>query len=466
MSCEHHQTAAEDKIPLRNKLGFALGAATQTTQLNGLNFMAQPVLNLVFHVSPFLIGLLQSIPRIWDAFSDPIIGHLSDNTRSRWGRRKPYLLAGAVSSGILFFLLWCIPRDWGQTAVFCYFLVMALLYFTATTVFIVPWCAIGNELTDDYHERTRVMGLRVWVGKLSGFLPPWLYAISQFDFFEDKVTGVRTVALISGLLIIVTGVATAMLTKERLVVQVEHQKKEPIYKNLKEALKNRAFMILNFLVLFVMMGVFLVISLDPYVIIFYMCGGDQQAGSVYWAWHGTAGQVAGILSVPVITWLATKIGKQKTLGVFLPLGIIGSLLKWVCFNSEFRYLVVIPNFFITMSLGAMFVMALSMLADICDQGELQTGRRQEGVFGSIMGWITKLGMSLAFVLSGIILTLTGFDEALPRQTEQTLFLMRILDAVVPVVFFIIGLILLWFYPITEEKAYDFRTRLQEKRAGL
>lgn len=122
-----------------------------------VQYMARPIYQIVLGLNPLLFGIAMTIPRVWDAFTDPIMGSISDNFRSRYGRRRPFAFAGAILTGITFASIWLVPRNWGEHAMFAYLVGTSLLYFTATTIFSVPLTSLSYEMTPGYHERTRVM---------------------------------------------------------------------------------------------------------------------------------------------------------------------------------------------------------------------------------------------------------------------------------------------------------------------
>ena len=159
----HYATAPEDRIPFHLKLVYGLGAFVNNTLSYAINSMII-VLNLGLGLSPALVGLLSALPRVLDAVTDPLMGYISDNTRSRWGRRRPYIFVGAIAAGIVFALLWQLPFGKSHSYYFWYFLGGSLLFFVAYTIYATPWVALGYELTPDYHERTRLMGVQNFVG--------------------------------------------------------------------------------------------------------------------------------------------------------------------------------------------------------------------------------------------------------------------------------------------------------------
>jgi GPH family glycoside/pentoside/hexuronide:cation symporter len=144
--------------------------------------------------------------------------------------------------------------------------------------------------------------------------------------------------------------------------------------------------------------------------------------------------------------------------------MVGYALKWICYNPEVPWLLLVPAPLMAFGLGALFTLMGSMIADVCDYDELETHQRREGMFGSIYWWVVKLGMALALAGGGFLLNATGFDVALQGdQTEQTIFLMRFFDAVIP---FIASALAIWAvasFPITEQRAHEIRLELEARR---
>jgi len=156
MSSEHHITPLQDRGCVSQKLGFGIGAMVAVIAVNAVAGLSQLYLNVGLKLSPILVGIVMMLPRLWDAFTDPAVGHLSDNTRSRWGRRIPYVFVGAIITGLTYMLLFSVPRGWNDIPMLVYFTVMSLLFFTGITIYSIPQGALGLEMTLDYHERTRI----------------------------------------------------------------------------------------------------------------------------------------------------------------------------------------------------------------------------------------------------------------------------------------------------------------------
>ena len=143
-----------------NKIGYGAGALTENNVQNVVNIMLPLIMFNYMGVSPILLGYVFAIARLWDTVTDPLMGYLSDRTRSRFGKRKPYILIGAVMSAFSFWLIWMFPEGKSQMWYFWYLTATCLLFYTSTTLFCVPYISMGYELSSDYNERTRVMGYR------------------------------------------------------------------------------------------------------------------------------------------------------------------------------------------------------------------------------------------------------------------------------------------------------------------
>jgi GPH family glycoside/pentoside/hexuronide:cation symporter len=188
---EHYATKLQDRIPFHHKLIYGLGAFVNNLLAAAIGGMII-VLNLGLGMNPALVGLVGALPRLTDAITDPLMGFISDNTRSRWGRRRPYIFVGAIAAGLIYIALWQLPLDKGESFYFWYFLIGSFFFYLAYTVFATPWVALGYELTPDYHERTRLMGVQNFVGQIPYMIAPYFLAIMyNKTWFEDEV-GLRS----------------------------------------------------------------------------------------------------------------------------------------------------------------------------------------------------------------------------------------------------------------------------------
>lgn len=475
---KHYQTAPEDRISFPQKLFYGTGAFVNNLLSAAIGGM-MIVLNLGFGMNPALVGLLGGLPRILDAFTDPMMGFISDRTRSKWGRRRPYIFWGAIASGIIYALLWQLPAEKSETFYFIYFLVGSLLFYIAYTVYATPWVALGYELTPDYHERTRLMGVQNFIGQLPYLIAPWfLWIMTNKGLFDNQADGAAGLAIIIAVVVIGIGIIPAIFLKERFKEIAESEQaghSDNLAHSFKKifmdfitgfakTLKSKPFLKLCLATFLVFNGFMLISSFQFYVIIYYVFGGDQSLGAEYAGYAGTVQSIGTFMVIVFITWLGTKIGKKRAFYVSTGASMIGYALKWVCYNPDLPWLVVVPAPFLAFGLGGLFVLMPSMIADVVDADELETHERREGMYGSIFWWMVKLGLAAALAGGGFLLEATGFDVALGGgQSAHTIFLLRLFDAGLPVIISAIAIWAIATFPITEEKARQVRTELEKRR---
>jgi GPH family glycoside/pentoside/hexuronide:cation symporter len=463
----HHVTKPEDRVPVRDKAGYSAGGMSYTLMGNAIGNLGNVVLNIGLGMNPFLVGLLMAIPRFVDALFDPLIGAWSDNCRSRWGRRKPFMVIGALGAGLFFVVLWWLPTSWNQMGQFWYFLVISTIFYLFMSLFAVPWGAMGLSMTADYHERTRLMATNAFMCAAIAILPSWLYAFIKLPIFPDTITGTRWVAV--GLAVMMTGLAliAVFLCRERQTAVRADQVAEPVWPQIRAVLGNRAFIILGGTVFFMCLGVFSISSLPTYLAIYYIYGGQESPASVLSGWSGTVWQVGSLFFVPLISLVATHFGKRHTLVLALIFALAGNLIKWFCYTPEHPWMFLVPSLFIAFGFSALWTLTASMLADVSDLHELQTGNRNEGALNAMYAWLLKVGTTIAFALSGLILNFTGFDQALgANQSPDTILSMRLMDIGVPSIAVMVAIVLAWIYPISEDRAYQIRAELEQRRGKL
>ena len=318
----------KDKVPRREKLAFGFGGFAEVLMSNAVLSLALPIYNMGLGLSPILIGYAIGIPRLWDAITDPLMGNITDNTRSKWGRRHPYIILGVILTSFLFVIMWMPPANLSKTGLFVYFLIVSILYFTAYTIFVVPWNALGFELTPDYNERTRVMAYKTFFGSVGGTLfLPWIYKMCFWlGPNKNELIGVRFVAVFFGLLMICTGILPAIFCKENSQAQL--QPKIPIIKAFKFTFSNKPFLMICGTILLMIMGIMLVNPFGMYINIYYIFGGDKAAGATLQAIGGVSYGVMGMISVPFVSYLGTHLGKKRTLLLGQCVVISASLLTW------------------------------------------------------------------------------------------------------------------------------------------
>ena len=468
-----HVTAPEDHLSAGQKFAYGLGAIANNMLGGAIGYMSI-VLNVGLGMNPALVGTLQAIPRFTDALTDPVMGYISDNTRSRYGRRRPYIFFGSIFVGLIFALMWQLPAGYSEMFYFWFFLAGSFLFYLAYTVFATPWVALGYEMTPDYHERTRLMASQNFMGQFSWISLPWFYAIMENDrFFSDSVEGARTLAIIIGIFVAVLGVSSAIFCRERFTpdADADDQKPKGFRRNLVEfgkgfmiTIRRREFLKLCAGTFFLFNGIMLVSSFGSYITIYYVSGGDTDLGARYMGFYGTVTTIATLMAIAAVSWVSTRIGKRRTFIIATSVTLFGCLLKWWCYDPLAIWKLLIPAPFIAVGMGGLFTLMGSMIADVCDLDELETGHRREGMFGSIYWWVVKLGMALAFGMSGFLLNSTGFDVVnVGAQTHHTFILMRLCDMLIPAAAALIAIYSVASFNITEEKSYEIRRALDQRR---
>ncbi|MFO7655097.1 MAG: MFS transporter [Candidatus Krumholzibacteriia bacterium] len=478
----HSRTAPEDRVKLTHRAAYGAGAFVNNLLAAASGGM-MIVLNLGLGMNPALVGLLGALPRLTDALTDPLMGFISDHSRTRWGRRRPFIFVGAIAAGIIFALLWQLPRGQSDTFYFVWFLVGSILFYMAYTVFATPWVALGYELTPDYNERTRLMGTQNFIGQLAYVASPWFLWIMTYEgFFRDQVAGAGGLAIIVAVVAMGLGVLPAVVLRERMlgvaVAQASAARDRSVarrgdglkrnlvdfFRGFGTTLASGPFVKLCAATFLVFNGFMLVSSFQFYVIIYYVCGGDQAEGAKYAGYAGTVTAVCTFAVVLAVTWLGTRIGKRRAFFVATGLSMLGYALKWVCYDPDLPLLVVAPAPLLAFGLGGLFTLMPSMVADVVDTDELKTHQRREGMFGSIFWWTVKLGMAAALAGGGYLLNATGFDVTLGGdQADRTIFLMRLSDAGIPIVASAIAIWAVARFPITEAMAFEVRQELERRR---
>jgi GPH family glycoside/pentoside/hexuronide:cation symporter len=475
-----YEIAASDRVPLLSKAAFGAGSMVNNLLPGALGVFMFFLLT-AFGMDPFLAGLLGGLPRIFDAITDPIMGFVSDNTVTRWGRRRPYVFIGAILSGLFFILLWQLDETNSQTYNFWYFLIFSLVYLVGNTIFATPLVGLGYELTSDYNERTRLMAFSQTVGQFAWMIVPWFWVIiASPDLFETQAEGVRKLSILVGVACILFGILPAFFCKEGGLEPSKVEDREKItflslFSNIKELFvgliqvsKNKPFVRLCSATFLIFNGFQIVASFSFFIIVFHMFNGSYGAAGNWPAWFSTVNaMITAFLIIPIISWISGKVGKKNAFIISTAISIVGYGLKWWCFNPDNPYMLFMPLPLMAFGIGGLFTLMMSMTADVCDLDELENGEpRKEGTFGAIYWWMVKLGQALAMVLGGAVLKFVGFDPGLATQSVETMTQLRIADIIVPAVTALLAIFVMWNYDLTEERCLKIKKDLNERKSSL
>lgn len=476
---EHHVTADYDKVPLFRKVSYGSGKLGFAILIQVYMQFYNPVYNDTLGLSPIWIAWVIFLSRLWDAFTDPMMGNISDNTRSRWGRRRPWIALGAVLCALSFIALWWFPRGQTDGFYFVWLLVFSLLFYLSFTIFSVPYIALGMELSPDYHERTRVMTVRTIVEQFGFFIVASLFYFTSLGIFADRAEGMRYNSLWVGALIFFFIMCSAVFSREHPSMLRTNdpsmdratsamRKKTPMFVSVKETLSSWPFLNLSIITVVSYFGVITVSSLNYYVITYYLFDGSQGVDSgKLLSVTGYCIPISAMVALPLMNLLSQRIGKRHALIVAFSLTILGALLRWPLYTPDYPYLSIIPTLIFGVGTAGAYLFINAMIPEAVDADELKHGERREGIFSAIYGWTYKMGAALAILMSGYVLSWTGFQTQLAGpQTPETIFWLRFCFSLIAAIAMLITTILVLTYPITEKKAYEIRSQLAAKRAGL
>jgi len=510
------------KVPFIQKISFGSGHLVLNLLPGALGVFSFFLLT-AFGMDPFLAGLLGGLPRLYDALTDPVMGFISDNTKSKWGRRRPYIFAGAILSGIFYILLWQLNPEDSQTYNFWYFLIFSLIFLTGNTIYATPLVGLGYEMTSDYNERTRLMAFSQTMGQIAWMIVPWFWVIiADPTVFATQAEGVNQLAFYVGAACIILGVLPAFFCKGIDASNMENRKEinfstllsnvKDLFISIKQVSKNKPFMKLCGATFLIFNGFQIVAAFSVFIIVFYMFNGNYADAGTWPAWFSTiSALLTAFLVIPIITWMSNKWGKRTAFIISTAISIVGYLLKWFGFdtglNAQFNqtgfakaltngvgsifeflnpfldkvgmswfsidvsngipWLIFFPIPLIAFGLGGLFTLMMSMTADVCDLDELENGMpRKEGTFGAIYWWMVKLGQALALVLSGLVLKLIGFDGGASSQTAETMHSLRLADIIIPSVTAGIAMVIMWKYNLDEKRAREIKDQLVARRGEL
>ncbi len=473
---EVDQTKAEDRVPVGQKIAYGLGSTNDMWGNWLYPGMVWPVFNMFLLVRPELVSLAVMLNRLIDAVSDPIFGWLSDNTRSRWGRRRPYILVFSILSGLCLPGLFLVRPGWSENTYFWYMVISSGIFITIVSGFNMPYQSLGMELTPDYHERTRVYAIKSAVQKLPEVAMFFAAAFVTLSIFNDPATGkpnilrgaqVYTVML--GALMILVGIVVFVFVKERYYGHVSHHQKHKtkLGASIWQTLKCRPFRAQLAMALAYSMGTSMVGTLGYYATIYYVCRGDVALGSKWNFGMGLSGMVLGLIGIPVFATIANKFGKSKAMLAIQVTAVFVFIGTWWFYTPHIVWLQLFASGLIAFTGAGFWTLYGSISADVVDYDELKSGQRREGAFQSSQSWILKVGMALGMGLSGVLLSATGFDASLGAdQSEHSLTMIRLNLAGIPVIGLLLAIYANSRYGLSKDEMAKIRTELEARRGRV
>jgi Na+/melibiose symporter-like transporter len=573
----------------KQKFLWGLGGFAENLANNALQTLAYPIFAVGMGISPGWVGTALSASRVVEVVTDPIMGNMTDNTKSRWGRRRPWIFVGGILMSILFAAAFFTPRpviprfsaqeitnlgalttklkqgqdpisvftfakfstnahaivsgypgngtnqavladtvvsqlnnlvggtliyeparfagvnlraetrallkanptkgeklSWLNRRLFedtysqellnkarpangsmwsvVYLIIIVSLFYSAFTLWNIPFSGLGLELETDYSERTKLMIFRVAPSFIVGIAIGSLYLLTlQKDIWHgDEVTGARYVCCIVAVLMLITAIIPSIFCRERFV-QPAHREKLGIWKSMALTFKDLAFFRLISSSFFVFVGLFFMIPLLTYISLYYSCQGDKMLMGKIGMHTSYVQATTQLLSMAAI-WYGSKLFDKKVVWIGgLVIGIFGYVSSWFLFTPQHPYWTIFPPVIINIGLCACWVLMGSFNCDICDYDELKTGRRREGMYSAVFAFLTKLAIAFVMAISSWVLVRFGFEGTDLHPTAQQLFTLRWTYIAIPSTAMTAAILCMWKYPLTKARVTEIQAQLKQKK---
>ncbi len=449
------------KLSAKTKLGYGIGQMGDSIGFNVFYFFFLFFLTDVIGINPSVAGSISLIAVVWDAITDPIIGHMSDNLRSKYGRRRSFMIGSMIPYGVIMFLMFN-NVNMPETSKNIYYIVISMLFWTAYTAYVIPYFALGAEITNDFDERT---GLRVWASyfmyaavMIASAAPPMIVSISE-KAGMSTIQGWRNVGIMFGILTVIVIFVCWRATKgtELVLAPEASAKRENIFKSYIAMFKLKPVLPLMISVLLWS----LVSSMQSGGLVYLMTNNlnysaERQSGVMVFL------SVMAMVWLPVIRKLAEKFDKKRV----------------YVYSMAFSGLTLVVFGFIGFPVFALLLLEIalycfgnstywtvyySMMYDISELDEFINGERREGAISALMSFGQKLGAAIAMWLSGQLLALGGHGVAGMEESASAMILH--MNTIIPGIVGVLAAVAAIAYPLTRERFLAINDALEKKKAG-
>ncbi|BAY46739.1 sugar (glycoside-pentoside-hexuronide) transporter [Scytonema sp. HK-05] len=467
------QTPESEKLDLSTKLAFGAGdLGTAITAMIGISYLS-PFLTDVAGLNPQLAGQTQLVGKVWDAVNDPMVGVLSDRTQTQQGRRYPWMIWGAIPFGVFFFLQWIVPHfsnneNANQWGLFWYYTAISILFNTFYTIVNLPYTALTAELTQDYDERTSLNGFRFTFSIGGSILALVIGLVISFVIPSNRSQQFLLLGAICAIISVLPVYWCVWGTKKRaqavakLHPQTEQTVSIPLLQQLKIAFTNRPFLFVVGIYLCSWLAVQLTAGIIPYFVTSWMRLPQWHISLVLLAVQGTAMSMLFVWSA-----ISRRYGKQAV--YFMGMSV------WMIAQSGLFFvqpgqvvlmyvLAVLAGF----GVSTAYLVPWSMLPDVIELDELNTGQRREGIFYSFIVFVQKICLGIAVNVVLQRLGTAGYikptnEIPIPIQPDSVLEVIRFSIGPIPAIALISGLVLTYFYPLTREMHAQILLKLKERQ---
>lgn len=440
---------ADGKLPFRVKAGFGIGDLGGNLFFTAMGSYSLIFLTDILGISAALAGTTMLIGKIWDAVVDPFIGYYSDRTHSRWGRRRPWLLIGALPLLLAMWLFFSLPDFRNSQVLGCIWATLALcLLNTAYSAVNIPYSSLTPELTKDYKERTSLNGFRFGfavVGTILGAA-----AVQPIvGLVGEPHRGFSTMGLVFGIIMAVTILATFFAVREPGYSGAPTQKLD-LLPTFFGVFRNRVYLRLACVYMLNLIGITFVQSMIVYYFKYFYRADVSIALLIL---LGVA-----MLCVPLSVLISKRIGKKRTYQ--LALGILAVACMVIFFLGHIlgESFTLVMMVFAGFGIGFGYVPPFAMLPDVVEADAVRTKSRKEGAYYGMWTFCAQVGVALAAAVSGALLGLAkyitpGVADQLVVQPDSAMVMIRFLLGPIPAIIFLAGILLIHRYPL-DEKTYD------------
>ena len=444
-----------DKLPRKTKLFYGIGDLGNAVVNSAIQFFLMKFYTDGALVSPALAGNALLIGKIWDAVNDPLFGWFTDRTQSRHGKRRVFMLFGAIPLAIAIALLWFVPQA-DRIWTFVWIAATFLLFDTIWTLTNVPYYSLTSELTDDYDERSSLTAYRMAMA-VPAYLVGAALTPAIVGLFALQRTGYAFIGIAYGLFAAVALLISAAGIRERKSLAVAKPEASPI-KSLLVALKNRPFVWLCGAYFVINLSFAFIKTLMAYYIEYQLL---MKAETTL---------VMGLMlicvtiSLPFWQWVSRKMDKGPAYGLGMAVGALAVVLTFFLPHQS-TGLIYIVSVLAGFGFSAQWIFPWAMVADVADYDRAETGQQRSGMYYGVWGLATKISEALALAAVGWILT--GF-QYVPNveQSSQALLGIRLFFGLVPAAIIFLSLPLLFKYPITRQRHAEVRARLDRLDAAV
>lgn len=443
-------------IPLGTKLSYGVGNIGLIPVIAAMSFFLMAFYTDVALISPAVAGMALTVGKIWDIINDPLFGWMTDHTKSKHGRRRVYLIYGAIPLMIGVFVLWIVPADLPPVSAFIWIAATYIIFSTVFSITYIPYTAMTAELTQDYDERTNLMTISS-VGAAIGYAIGSIAMRAIVGSAETPRLGYMIAGAVFGVLAGLSVAFVAWRVKEPKEFK-SATSKMPIVASIKATFQNKPFVMLISAFGIVRLAFTLMQASMMYFVVYNLMENRDAIGPLLtvlmlvitvfiflWKWIGqrwskSISYVGGLLIVAVCLFYSFWLGK----GDMNILMIVGSILA--------------------IGMSSHWVMPWAMLPDVIEYDQLETGERREGMYFGVYGLVDKIARTLGIIILGWVLEILNYVPNVP-QSEESLLGIRLLFGPIPAVLILFAIPILIYYPINREKHAAVVASLEETSQG-